>query len=67
MGVGRFDVGAGNPDVLMAVPAMIAGVPHPVMMLGWRRRNDFVRTRRRTNSDDDLSLSHARGEEQGAG
>jgi hypothetical protein len=67
MGVGRCDVGAGNPNIVFAVPAVIAGVPGPVTMLGWRRRNDFVRVRRRANSDDDLSLSHARSKEQGAG
>jgi hypothetical protein len=37
MRVGRFDVVAGDPDVLVAVPAVIALVPGPTgVLMGWR-------------------------------
>jgi hypothetical protein len=59
-------VGAGNPDVAVAVPTVVAGVPGPVPMLGWGRRNDFARTGWRPDADDHLSLCHAGREEKSA-
>jgi hypothetical protein len=64
VGVGWFDVGAGNPDVAVAVPTVIAGVPGPVTMLSWGRRNDFVRAFRRSDTDDHLSLCYTGREEK---
>jgi hypothetical protein len=66
-GVGRFHVGSGNPDVGVAVPAVVAGMPGPVAMLGRRRRNDFVGACRRPYTDDDLGLGNASSEEKDAG
>jgi hypothetical protein len=60
VGVGWFDVGSGNPDVAVAVPAVVAGVPGPVGMLMRWDRDDFNRTRRWwTDADDDLGLCDA--------
>jgi hypothetical protein len=61
------NVSAGNPDVAVSIPAVIAGVPGPIAMLGWRRRNDFMRTGGRPNTDNYLSLSHANRQEKSAG
>jgi hypothetical protein len=50
--MGRFGVTAADPDVAMAVPAVIAGNPYPPAM--WGCRNNLPRTRRgwpNTNHD----------------
>ena len=41
MGMWRRDVLARNPDLGASVPAVVAGVPNPVAMLGRRGRNAF--------------------------
>jgi hypothetical protein len=66
VGVRWFDVGAGNPDVAFAVPAMVAVVPCPFAMLRGRGRDDFVRPLRRTDTDYDLGLCNSCGEKEGA-
>jgi hypothetical protein len=43
-GMGRFGVTAADPDVAMAVPAVIAGNPYPAAM--WWCRNNLHWTRR---------------------
>jgi hypothetical protein len=67
VGVGWFDVSSGDPDVGAAVPAVVAGVPGPVGMLVWGRRNGFIRTRRGTDANDDLGLCNSCGEQKAAG
>ena len=67
MGVWWFHIVPGNPDVPFAIPAVVACVPCPVGVLMWRGRDDFVRTRRRSDTDDDLGLGNACGEEKGTG
>jgi hypothetical protein len=67
VGVGWFHVGSGNPDIAVAVPTVVAGVPGPVTMLGRRSRNDFVGACRRPDADDDLGLGDASREEKAAG
>jgi hypothetical protein len=61
VGVGMrcFDIGSGNPDVAVSVPAMIATVPCPILMLmGWGR-DVFDWTLRRTDTNDHLGLGDA--------
>jgi hypothetical protein len=64
--MGWFYVGSGNPDVAVAVPAVVASVPGPFTMLGWRRRNDFMGTLRWTDADNDLGLGDACSEKKAA-
>jgi hypothetical protein len=52
--VGWLFVGSGNPDVGMAVPAVVAGVPGPVGMLVERGRNGFYRAGWWADADYDL-------------
>jgi hypothetical protein len=59
VGVGWFHVGSGNPDVAIAVPAVVAGVPGPVGVFVWRTRNDFMWPLGGTDTDDDLGLCNA--------
>jgi hypothetical protein len=67
VGMGWFDVGSGNPDITVAVPAVVAGVPGPIgVLVGWGR-NTLDRTGRRADPDDDLGLCNACREEEGAG
>jgi hypothetical protein len=48
-------VNAGDPDIAVAIPAMIAVMPGPITMLGRRRRDDFMRAFGWwTEADDDL-------------
>jgi hypothetical protein len=67
VGMRRFDVGAGNPGVALTVPAVVAGVPSPFTMLRWRRRNDFMRTLRWTDANNDLGLGNTSSEEKSTG
>jgi hypothetical protein len=64
----RCNIGSWDPDVVGAVPAVIAGVPRPVAMLRRRRWNalDWPR-RRRTDADDYLGLGDACCQKEGAG
>ena len=67
MGMGWFDVGSGDPDVGVAVPAVIAGVPGPIgVLMGWGR-NVLDRTGRWADPDDDLGSCNACRKEEGAG
>jgi hypothetical protein len=60
VGVGRFDVGSGDPDVAVAVPTMVAIVPGPARVFVRGDRDHFDWTRRgRTDSDHDLGLCNA--------
>jgi hypothetical protein len=67
--VRRFNVRARNPDIVVALVAVIAGVPSPIAVLGRRRRNDFVGTRRGANRDVYLakSVRGTDGEQECAG
>jgi hypothetical protein len=67
VGVRRFGIGSGNPDVAFAVPAMVAVVPCPFAMLRGRGRDDFVRPLRRTDTDYDLGLCNSGREKEDAG
>jgi hypothetical protein len=60
-------IGSGNPDVAVAIPAVVAGMPGPVAVLGWWRRDTFMGTGRRSDADDDLSLGNACRKEHSAG
>jgi hypothetical protein len=67
VGVGWFNVRAGDPYVLMTVVAVIAGVPGPVgVFVGWGR-DAFDGTRWRTDADYDLGLCNACGKKKCAG
>jgi hypothetical protein len=65
--VRRLNVGSGNPDVAVTIPAVIASVPGPVGVLVRGRRNDFMWPFGRTDANDDLSLCNSRGEQKAAG
>jgi hypothetical protein len=67
VGVGWLYIDSGNPDVGMAVPAVVASVPGPIWMLVWGRRDDFVRALGWSDTDDNLGLCNACGEKQCAG
>jgi hypothetical protein len=67
VGVWWFHIGSRNPDVAIAVPAVIACVPCPVGVLMWRGRDDFMRSRRGADTDYDPGLGNACGEKEGAG
>src|ERR1700679_25991 len=62
----RFDVGAGNPDVVVAFVAMVAGVPNPITMFAWWWGNDFAGRRRGADTNVDLCVSDTCGEEESA-
>jgi hypothetical protein len=67
VGVGWFHVGSGDPDVGVAVPAVIASVPGPIgVLMGWGR-NVLDRTGRWADPDDDLGLCNTCREEERAG
>ena len=60
VGMGCFDIGSGNPDVAVTVPAMVAIVPSPARVFVRRDGDNFDWTRRgRADSDDDLGLCNA--------
>jgi len=66
-GMRRRDVVAWDPDVVVAFIAVIAGVPGPIAVLGWRGRNDFAGRSRRADTDVDLCVGDAYGEDESAG
>ncbi len=51
MATGRLSPGTRDPDVISAVPAMVAALPNPAGMRGrWR---SFIDRMRRPDSDND--------------
>jgi hypothetical protein len=67
VGMGWFDVSSGDPDVGVAVPAVVAGVPGPIgVLVGWGR-NVLDGTGGWANPYDDLGLCNACREEERAG
>jgi len=61
-------VASGDPDVAVAIPAMVAGNPDPVHMRGRRGGNDFDGMRRRwADADNDLRVGRADAEKNCAG
>jgi hypothetical protein len=55
MWVGGLLIASGDPDVTLAIPAVIAVMPGPITVLGWGWGNDFDGARwRRADADDDL-------------
>ena len=60
VGMRRLLVDAGDPDVAVTVPAMVAIVPGPARVFVRRDGDNFDWTRRgRADSDDDLGLCNA--------
>jgi hypothetical protein len=66
VGVGWFDVVSGDPDIPVAVPAMIAVVPGPVGVLVGRGRHFLMGPFRWTDANYDLGLCDACKKESGA-
>jgi hypothetical protein len=67
VGVRRFYVGSGNPDVAIAIPAVVAGVPGPIwVLMGWGR-DVFNGAGRGTDTNYDLTLHNTCGEKECAG
>jgi hypothetical protein len=65
--VGWFDVGSGDPDVAVAVPAVIAFVPGPFKVLvGWGWHN-LMGAFRWTDANYNLGLCDACSKESRAG
>jgi hypothetical protein len=63
VGMGRTLINSRDPDIMGAVPAVIAGVPGPVAMLRRGRRNTFNRSRWWwSDTNNNLCLSNACGE-----
>jgi hypothetical protein len=61
VGVGWLGVVSGDPDVAVAVPAMVAIVPGPARVFAGCDGDYFDWTRRgRADSDDDLGLRNTR-------
>jgi hypothetical protein len=67
VGMGWLLIRSGHPDVAIAVPTVIAAVPGPITMLGWRWRNDFVRTCRGPDTNYNLGLCNTCGEQKTTG
>jgi hypothetical protein len=67
VGVRWFDVGSGDPDVMVAIPTVVAFVPCPIGVFvgGWW--NALLRAWRGTDADYDLGLGDACGEKEDAG
>jgi hypothetical protein len=64
--VWRMAEGTVDPDIAVAVPAVVAGNPNPALV-GWGR-DDFDGARRRwANADDNLRVGSADREEEGTG
>jgi hypothetical protein len=56
-------VGTGDPDVSVAVPAVVAGNPDIVAVYGWRLGDNFDGARRRrTDADNELCVGRADGD-----
>jgi hypothetical protein len=56
-GMWRTPVVAADPDVAVAVPAVVATDPDPIAVLTGRNRNDFDRARwGRSNADNNLCI-----------
>jgi hypothetical protein len=67
-GVRGTHVAAADPDIAMAVPAVIAADPDVIAMRAWRYRNDFDGARwRRSDADDDLCIRGTRREKDSSG
>jgi hypothetical protein len=63
-GMGWFSVASADPDIAMAIPAVIAGNPYPATM--WGRRNNLHWTRRgRPDTNHDLCMGGARSQDDG--
>jgi hypothetical protein len=62
----RLLIDTGNPDVAVTVPTMIATMPGPIAMLGWRWWNNFMRTFRWSNTNDNLGLGNTCDEQNAA-
>ena len=60
MGMRRLDVRAGNPNVVVALPAVVASVPNPVAVLWWKWRTGFDDASGRSDADDNLCACHER-------
>jgi hypothetical protein len=67
MRMGWTFVDSGNPDVSVAVPAVVTRVPSPVAMLGRRWRDTLIDACGWTYADDYLALRNACGEKCGTG
>jgi len=59
MSVGWFNVGSWDPDVSVAIPPVIAVVPGPAGVLVGYRGDDFVRSLRGSDTNNDLGLCNA--------
>jgi hypothetical protein len=60
--MGWLDIGSGDPDVAISVPAMVALMPGPVGVFARRWRHALDDVGRGTDANDDLSVgegSHA--------
>jgi hypothetical protein len=60
----RLLVDAWNPDVSVAVPAVVACVPGPIGVLVWGRRNDLVDWSWWADAYYDLGVCDACGKEE---
>jgi hypothetical protein len=67
VGVGWLNVGSGDPDVTIAIPPVIAGVPGIVGVLVGRGRDALNGARGWTDTDYDLALCDTCGEKECAG
>jgi hypothetical protein len=65
--MGWLNVFARNPDVCVAIPTMVAGVPCPVAMFRWRWWDNLVRPRWRTDCDMHLGACDSYRKYEGAG
>jgi len=60
VGVRRGNIFTRNPDVGIAIPAVIACVPNPVAVFGWERRTPLNDAGGRSNADNHLRSCHER-------
>jgi hypothetical protein len=51
------NIDAGNPDVSLAVPAVVSALPDPVAVIARTWRNDLAPNRRGTDTNGYLSIS----------
>jgi hypothetical protein len=67
VGVGCLDIGSRDPDVAVAIPALVAGGPGPLgVLVGWGR-DVFYGALRWTDADYNLGLRDTCGEKECAG